>query len=51
MKLIKTLVYVAGVLIILAVCGRFLQLRDPNGPRVPIPTEAPGLPHISVSKK
>lgn len=42
---------IVGILAFLAVCGNIVELKDPNQPRLPIPTEMPGLPHVSVSKK
>jgi hypothetical protein len=42
---------IVGILACLGVGSRFVELKDPNQPRLPIPTEMPGIPHVSVSTK
>ena len=42
---------IVGILAVLAVCGNIFTLKDQNQPRLPIPTEMPGLPKVNVSKR
>jgi hypothetical protein len=49
-KTLKTFFIIAGIAVVLAVCGNMFELRDKNQPRLPIPTEMPGIPHVQLSK-
>lgn len=51
MKLIRTLIFVIGVLAILAILGSQFQLRDPDSPRIIDPSNPVHLPKVNVSKR
>lgn len=50
-KLIKTLLIMAGIGMVLAVCGNMFQLRDPDQPRIINPSNPIELPKVNVSKR
>lgn len=47
--LVKTLLILAGLFAILAVCGNMFELKDPNQPRLPVPTQF-NVPKVNVSR-
>ncbi len=46
-KGLKLFFIIAGILAVLAVCGNMYKLKDPNQPRVPVPTQI-SVPHVQV---
>lgn len=48
-KGLKVFFIIVGMIAVLAVCGNMFELKDPNQPRLPVPTQF-NVPKVNVSR-